>query len=166
MRLLVKLSRILDDVTSTMSGILMSILTIATLAGVFYRYVLGSPLDWIYELTIVSFSWMIFLGVAMAFKNNEHIAIGFVVENLPLRAKYIVKQVIHLIIIVFLTVAFYHGLKVTMGTMKQFYDTIPVPKGVFYLAFPVAAVPSIVHVVVASWNLREAYKEADKGGVR
>lgn len=158
MKILDKLSHILDEVTSTISGALMSILSLATLGGVFFRYVLGSPLDWIYELTIVSFSWMIFLGMAMAFKNNEHIAIGFVVENLPPRAKYMLKQVIHLIILIFLIIAFYHGLKVTMGTMRQFYDTIPIPKGIFYLSFPVAAVPSFVHVLAASLTLREEHR--------
>jgi TRAP-type C4-dicarboxylate transport system permease small subunit len=158
MKQLERLSQILDDITSSLSGILISVLTIATLGGVFYRYVLGKPLDWIYELTIVCFSWMIFLGIAMAFKKNEHIAISFVVDNLPPKASYYLRQIINLICLAFLLVAAYHGILVTMSTMSLYYDTIPVSKGIFYLSMPISAIPASIHILVHVLRLRANYK--------
>lgn len=157
MRQLETLSRVLDDITSTISGILMSVLTILTLGGVFFRYVLGNPVAWIYEVTIVSFSWMIFLGMAMAFKNNEHISILFVVDNLSPRVKYYWKQIVNVLVLIFLVIACYQGVRVTMGTMGQSYNTIPVPRGIFYLAFPIGAVPSFVHVLLRILVLRKEH---------
>ncbi len=100
---------------------------------------------------------MIYLGMAMAFKNNEHISILFIVNNLPPRIKYYWEQVINVLVLLFLAIAFYHGLKVTIGTFGQTYNTIPIPKGVFYLALPVGAVPSFVHVILRIFNMRKKH---------
>ncbi len=81
MNFIKKLSDVLDAIVSFISGFLMAVLTIITLSGVVFRYVLGNPISWVYEFTIVSFAWMIFLGTAMAFKKNEHISLAFVVSN-------------------------------------------------------------------------------------
>lgn len=162
MNFLERLSRILDDVTSTISGILMSVLSILTLIGVFFRYVLGSPLEWSYELSIVSFAWMIFLGTAMAFKNHEHISINMVVDHLSPKVGYYWKQVINIIIMIFLILVVYHGMQVAMKTMGQKYNTIPLSKGVFYLSFPIAALPALVHVLHRTFKMRNDYKGGAK----
>ncbi len=162
MKFLERLSRILDDVTSTISGILMSVLSILTLVGVFFRYVLGSPLEWSYELSIVAFAWMIFLGTAMAFKNHEHIAINMIVDKMPPKVQYYWKQVINIIILVFLVLVVINGWAVAMKTMGQKYNTIPLTKGVFYLSFPIAAFPAFIHVLYRVLRMRNEYKGGTK----
>jgi len=148
MKFLKRVDTVLFQITSVLTGFLMSILTITTLVGVFFRYVLGHPLSWVYEATIVSFSWMIFLGMALAFKKNEHIALEFVVGNLKPKLQYIWKQGINIICLLFMVVSTYHAIKVVQGTWSQLYNTIPIPRGLFYLSFPVAAVPTISHIIV------------------
>ena len=59
MNFIKKLSDVLDAIVSFISGFLMAVLTIITLSGVVFRYVLGNPISWVYEFTIVSFAWMI-----------------------------------------------------------------------------------------------------------
>lgn len=154
MNVLKRISDALDNVVSTLSGAFMTVLTVLTLIGVFFRYVLGSPIAWVYEFTIVCFSWMIFLGAAMAFKNNEHISLTIVVGNLPPKLQYWWRQVIFAICIVFLAVGIFHGFKVVGGTWGQTYNTIPVPKGVFYLSFPLAGIPAIIHLIVQMFELK------------
>lgn len=149
-----KLSNILDTIVSTISGVIMSVLTVITLSGVVFRYVFGNPLAWVYEFTIVSFVWMIFLGTAMAFKENEHISLDFVVSNLPPKVQYYWREGIYVICIIFLLFASFNGFKVTMSTWGQSFNTIPVRKGVFYLSFSLAAIPAIVHIFVHMMELK------------
>ena len=49
------------------------------LAAVVFRYILNDPLTWSEELVIVLFGWMIFLGIANAFRMRSHIIIDVVV---------------------------------------------------------------------------------------
>jgi TRAP-type C4-dicarboxylate transport system permease small subunit len=53
------------------------------LAAVVFRYILNDPLTWSEELVIVLFGWMIFLGIANAFRVRSHIIIDVVVLFAP-----------------------------------------------------------------------------------
>jgi len=53
------------------------------LAAVVFRYILNDPLTWSEELIIVLFGWMIFLGIANAFRVRSHIIIDVVVLFAP-----------------------------------------------------------------------------------
>lgn len=147
MKTIKKISTILDLVSSTFAGVLVVILSTFTLTGVFYRFILDRPIVWLYEFTIVSFSWMIFLGMAMAFKKHEHIALSFVVTALPPKVQYYWRQGIYAICLVFLAVAIFGGFNVVRGTWGQMYNTIPLSRGLFYLSMPVGAFVSIFHIL-------------------
>ena len=59
-----------------------------------------------------------------------------------------------MICIIFLAIASIHGFKVTLSTWGQSYNTIPVRKGIFYLSFSLAAIPSIIHIIVHMIELK------------
>ena len=63
--------------------------SIATLvvAAVVFRYMLSDPLTWSEELILLLFGWMIFLGIANAFRARTHIIIDFVVLFAPRRGR-------------------------------------------------------------------------------
>ena len=52
-------------------------------AAVVFRYILNDPLTWSEELILVLFGWMIFLGIANAFRVRTHIIIDVVVLFAP-----------------------------------------------------------------------------------
>jgi TRAP-type C4-dicarboxylate transport system permease small subunit len=53
------------------------------MAAVVFRYILNDPLTWSEELVIILFGWMIFLGIANAFRMRSHIIIDVVVLYAP-----------------------------------------------------------------------------------
>ncbi len=71
----------IEDVLLT---VLISLVTLLVCAAVAYRYVLNDPLTWSEELIILLFDWMIFLGVANAFRARSHIIIDVVVLFAPI----------------------------------------------------------------------------------
>jgi TRAP-type transport system small permease protein len=81
------LIRRLDDWSSRLEEWSLAVLhgAIATLvvAAVVFRYVLNNPLTWSEELIVLLFGWMVFFGVANAFRARTHIIIDVVVIFAP-----------------------------------------------------------------------------------
>lgn len=155
MELFKKIDAALYKFSSAIAGILMIYLVASTLVGVFFRFVLGNPIAWIYEASIVSFSWIIFFGVAMAFKNNEHMSLEFVIANLKPLAEYILRQIINVVCLSFMIIGMYHATRIAARTWAQMYNTIPLPSGVFYLSFPLAAIPGISHIIMRMLTMKK-----------
>lgn len=80
--------RRLDRWSSRVEDLLLAVLhgAVATLvcAAVVFRYVLNDPLTWSEELIIVLFGWMVFIGIANAFRMRSHIIIDVVVLFAPI----------------------------------------------------------------------------------
>jgi C4-dicarboxylate transporter DctQ subunit len=148
MRLLSKISDILDFAASALAGIITIVLTTITLAGVIYRFVLDNPIVWVYEFTVVCFAWMIFLGMSMAFKRKEQISLTFLSDALPEGARVWLSRVILLVLLVFLVISTKEGVAVSQSTWYQVYNTVPISKGLFYASLPVSAVISFVHILL------------------
>lgn len=68
---------------AAISALLIAAVLVAVLVGVARRYLLGAPLVWIDELTLVLFIWTIFWGAAFAVPLREHVAFDLVHDALP-----------------------------------------------------------------------------------
>lgn len=141
--------------------VLIVLLTIGTVTGVFYRYVFQSPIIWMYEVVVVLFAWTVFAGVYLAFANDEHIKLTFVLNALHKRRRAALEIIIELISLIFLLIVIWYGFQIVGRTMKQIYNTIPVPIGVFYAAFPVIAVPMVLAVVDNILRIVQSDKSKD-----
>jgi TRAP-type C4-dicarboxylate transport system permease small subunit len=53
------------------------------IAAVFFRYVLNDPLTWTEETIVLLFTWMLFAGLASAFRTRMHIRIDALLLALP-----------------------------------------------------------------------------------
>ncbi len=53
------------------------------LAGVFFRYVLNSPLYWAEEAARLLLIWLSFIGAALAFQRQQHLAMDVVMRLVP-----------------------------------------------------------------------------------
>lgn len=69
------------------AALLMTVIVVLLLAGVFWRYVLGSPLVWVDEAVALAFTWVAMIGAALAMHRNEHLRLTLFVERLPARLR-------------------------------------------------------------------------------
>ena len=83
----------------------------------------------------------------MTFRKQEHMALTFVTNALKKKHRVIWLNVIDVFLIAFLIVGFVCSVSVVESSWKNFYMTIPVRRGLFYLSFPIGAAFSIVHLV-------------------
>lgn len=141
-----RLSDLLNDFAERIAIVLLAIITILTFIGVLSRYVFGTPIIWLYETTLVLFSWATFFGVSIAFKREEHIHLDIIMHHISDRGAKILRVVIKAILFIFLGIIIIDGISIIKDTMTQSYNTIPVPYSWFYAAFPVCAVISCIHL--------------------
>ncbi len=70
--------------------LIMSIIIVVTVTGVVARYVFIDPLYWTDELNLTLFVWLIFIGIAVAVKNQENMRIDFFTSLLPKKLQNII----------------------------------------------------------------------------
>ena len=147
MKFIHKLNDLVLKIVSTVSLILLSFLTVATMTGVIYRYILKSPIVWLYEFVVLIFAWTVFSGIVLGYSKKEHIHLTFVMSALPPRGRKILAVIIDVINLAFIFMAVYYGFKIVGSTALQTYNTINVSLGWFYASFPVMGIPMILTII-------------------
>ena len=73
--------------------------TIITVLGVYYRYVLIDPLQWAEEIARYILIWMTLIGASIAVKERKHVKLTSIVVRIPEHTAVIIEIVFFLIII-------------------------------------------------------------------
>jgi TRAP-type C4-dicarboxylate transport system permease small subunit len=74
MPVLQRIDQTVARIEMVLAVIFLGFISFLTALGVFFRYALGDPLDWVVDLSIVLLVWLTFLGAAAVFRSNGHIA--------------------------------------------------------------------------------------------
>jgi len=83
-----RVGRFIFDLFEVYLGVAVIALLISCVSlGVFFRYVLDQPSAKLFELSIYSFVWLIYLGGALAVRYNQHIRFDLIYRKLPERVQ-------------------------------------------------------------------------------
>ena len=141
------LSEILYKISSWVTGIILVALCLIIDYSVIMRFIFNSPVQWQYELTLVGLCWATFIGMPMAFHMQEHMKLTFVTDRLSPKAWRTYMDVIDVLLIVFLAMGIYYSSAIVKTSWVQYYQTIAIRKGVYYLAFTVGAAFSVINLI-------------------
>jgi TRAP-type C4-dicarboxylate transport system permease small subunit len=119
---------------------LYSALMLATVAAVFFRYVLNNSLVWAEELSRYLFVWTVCLGAAMGVERGSHVSVDSLLASLPRRAQAVVALGIECGVLAFLLVVLVQGAKLTLFGLQSFSLAMQIPMAWVYAALPVGAV--------------------------
>lgn len=116
-------------------------------AAVFFRYVLNDPLIWTEEIVVLLFTWMLFVGLASAFRQRMHIRIDVLLLMLPRPARAVLGALATLATIATLTGLAWFGTEqaIILATTETPMLRLSAAWGVS--ALPVGAVLSVIHVL-------------------
>ena len=158
-----KICEVINNIASVITVAMMVFLTLLITWSVFSRFVLNDPVAWQYEITLVCLSWIVFIGMSMTFHNDEHMRLTFVANAMKTpKMRAIWLTIMDAFCFVFLIVAAYLSIPVVQNAMQTIYQTIPVPRGWFYLPFPIGAVFSLFQIVNVGYK---RIKNADANDV-
>ena len=106
--------------------------------NVFIRFFPIVSFEWFDEIMEMLVAWMVFLGTAALWRENEHFAITFLPEALKGKKSGAALDIlINLICLIFIGVFTYYSLNITLR-VTDWTPTINMPKAFLYASMPVA----------------------------
>ena len=80
----------------------MAFLILINAVGIFTRYFLNRPILWVHELTILSGTWLFYIGVGILFARQGDITWEAIIKKLPEKVQRVLDLVINAVVLVFL----------------------------------------------------------------
>ncbi|HER23479.1 MAG TPA: TRAP transporter small permease [Candidatus Atribacteria bacterium] len=127
--------------------ILLAIMVSNVAIGVFYRYILNNSLSWTEELARYLMVWFAYIGMAMAFRDESHVNVSFLVNYFPLIYQHIIKIVSYLLVLFFLITLFTQSLSVFRIVKIQTSPSVQIPMIYPYLSVTFGALLMAIEVV-------------------
>lgn len=138
-----------DNLEAALGGLLLAGIVILITVQVVMRYVFQNALSWSEELTLWSFIWFIWIGIAYAFKERKHVKVTFFQDLLPANAKRMLEVVIDIAIVVFLITMTYQSYKlITLPyVLSQKSVVLNLPIAIMYASAPVGSLLSVFRIL-------------------
>jgi TRAP-type C4-dicarboxylate transport system permease small subunit len=146
LRFLETASNVVNALVEKLVTVGIVLIAVLVSVGIITRDVLGFPIIWLSETTMLAFSWTFFMGISVAFKRNENICVEIFIRSLNRRFPRLPRLCILSLMLVFLGVAVKEGIEIVESTAETDYNTISVSTAWFYASFPVSAAISMVHL--------------------
>lgn len=104
--------------------------------GVAFRYLLNQPLGWVYEIAVFLMMWSAFLGSVSLVRERGHVALDFLVCRLPFSLQQVVKIILGISMIVFLTIIINSSYEMITGLIKARSAYLRIPMIWVYISVP------------------------------
>ncbi len=125
-------------IARNMAACLVAIMTVAVLAGVFFRYVLNNSLAWTEDSSILMMIWVAFLIAPYAYRQGGHVGIELLVTSLPKPAFRIIRIAVNVLILWLLIRFMQEAIIYVSRGFNMRANTIPVPIAFFRTIVPIS----------------------------
>ncbi len=131
-----RLMEILDRIEVVLCQGLFLVIVGLVFVSALLRYV-GYPINWTNALASGLFVWLIYIGGDRALRRSRHIGMSSFVDRLPERWRNVVEVVTNVLILVFLVIIAYLGVRMVLANTRRVFEEL------FFLSYSVvvAAVP-------------------------
>lgn len=133
-----KLSDWVTEAAKIVLGVCVAAIVLITLAAVWWRYVINSPISWIEQVSNILFIWITFIGAAVLYRQKLHIGVDMFMDMLKGRAKEVMFWVIEIGNMIFVGVLFVFSMKLSIDVLPNTYGALDISPAWFYFSAPVA----------------------------
>jgi TRAP-type C4-dicarboxylate transport system permease small subunit len=102
------------------------------------------PINWSQDMSLFLFAWSVFLSADAAFRADKLVNIDLLVTRFPASARKALSMLIYLVILVFLAILIWYGIKLSLFSRRRVFQGIPgfsyswvtisIPAGSFLMA--------------------------------
>ncbi|WP_176764557.1 TRAP transporter small permease [Natribacillus halophilus] len=130
-------------------GIMLLSVTAVLFVNITLRFVFSNSFVWAEEFIRYGIIWITFIGVAVCFRRGMHVGIDFIFTILPHKGGRYLKLFITLLSMLFmgLLLKFGYDLVVFSFNANQMAAALGIQLAWVYLAIPIGAFLSLVHLV-------------------
>jgi TRAP-type C4-dicarboxylate transport system permease small subunit len=137
-------------------------MTILVFASVILRYFFAVTFRWSDELTRYVFIYIVFLGIAIAYRHGDHVVIEIVTRLLPERVRRWLALPIHAIIGLLVLILGIAGLWLTFGRMGQALTPgLQIPRAFMHAALPIGVFFLLIEIAI---KFRQSLRAARENG--
>jgi len=115
-------------------------MTITVLLGVFYRYLIRSPLGWTEELSRYLMIWMAFLSVALCIWRHEHVGVTLFIKKIPIKIAKAIVLFSNILVFYFLYVLTKYGFIMADKGKYQISSALNTTMKWWLMAVPVSSI--------------------------
>jgi tripartite ATP-independent transporter DctM subunit len=137
----------LDRVTGCAAALCLLGIVIDVLAGVVSRYVFNNSFSWTEEVGRWVFIYLIFLGMALAHRGRDHIAVSIATAVLPQRLHGAVDFVID-VVVIYTTLYLMFSAQELMGLVGGMNVMLQLPNWTKFAVIPVGCAIALVYLAL------------------
>jgi TRAP-type C4-dicarboxylate transport system permease small subunit len=146
---------ILDFLEVYLPTFIFFLLIMSVALEVFFRYVFDYPIPELFELSIYTFIWTIYLGAALAKRYDQHIRFDIFYAKFPKKVRLIVDIFFDTLTSIVLFILFVPSIKYTIINYNIKASALRIPWTYLLLCFPIFVCLILVHnglAIVANLN--------------
>lgn len=150
----------LETLIKILAGVCLAAVFVLVTAQVASRFIFNFSFATASELSIYAMIWSIFLGSAVAFRSNDHIAMDFIRKLARGRLARLLEIVVFACLTLFLCIIAFEGYDLSLRAMRQVSPAAGLPVGYISMAMPVCSVLALIFLVERfSYRFRKAPPE-------
>lgn len=147
-----KISFELDRITGYICIVFAIIMTVTTLVGILFRYLMTNPLPWTEELARYAMIWMGLLAISMGVRRQSHLGLQVIINLLPRLVQKIFSYLIKILIGYFLCMLMIYGGKMALDGYYQVAPALQIKMIYVLSAVPMAALLSLVQLILTTFG--------------
>jgi len=147
----------LDMTVRIVAGLCLFAVFVLVTAQVASRFLFNFSLAAASELSIYAMIWSVFLGAAVAFRSNSHIAMDILKNKLPKSVQGVADVVIFILLAGFLYLIATEGYDLALRAMRQSSPAAKIPVGYITMAIPVGSILALIFLT--EQKLRPFFKD-------
>lgn len=133
-------------------------LMVSLIAGVFFRYVLNSPIHWVPESSALLLVWLMLAVAPIGFHQNFHISVSVLLDRAPRRGRILLGLFINACTVLLFGIAGFYGIINLAIEVGSELSSIPVSRAWFTWALPAG---SVVVLLVCFNNVAKILRLGD-----
>ncbi len=133
-------------------------LMVTLIAGVFFRFVVNSPIIWVPESSSFLLVWLMLAIAPIGFHENFHISVTVLMDRVPRLARMVLGLFINSCIVLLFGIAGYYGIFNTIIEVGSELSSIPIARAWFTWVLPVG---SVVVLLVCLNNVLKIFRRGD-----
>ncbi len=137
----------LENLIKMLAGLCLFAVFALVTAQVASRFLFNFSLAAASELSIYAMIWSVFLGAAVAFRQNGHIAMDIVKARLPKSLDRLADLLIFAVLAVFLCLIIVQGYTLSERAMLQKSPAAGIPVGYIAFAMPVGSILALIFLL-------------------
>jgi C4-dicarboxylate transporter DctQ subunit len=143
-----KIGLFIEKICGAFCVLCFAAMTLVTILGVFFRYIMQSPFMWTEEVARYLLVWMGFNAINIALRQDRHIKVEIIAKLVPPEVAKLVSYLVDALIAVFFIVLLKQGYLLTLNNMMS-ASTFHLSMSWILIAVPVAAAMTLIQLFLS-----------------